>query len=167
MEKVVIVNKKDQVLGEVKRDASHKVKGTLHRGFIIFIFNKKRELLLLKRSKIKKLWPLFWDGCCSHPKLGESYIKAGERRLEEELGFSCKLEYIEKFYYRSVYKNIGSEEEICAVLNGKYDGQIRPNTKEVAEYCWLNLEKLRKEIKEKPEIFTPWLKKALFLLLGK
>ncbi len=167
MEKVVTVDRQDRVLGEEERLKAHQVKGALHRGFTALVFNKKGELLLLKRSKKKQLWPLFWDGCCSHPKLGESYFVAGERRLKEELGFSCKLKYVDKFYYRAIYKNVGSEEEVCAVMRGDYDGEIKPNPDEVAEYRWVNLEKLKKEIKEEPEVFTPWLKKALFLLLAR
>lgn len=163
MEKVVVVNKKDQVLGEKEKVEAHKIKGALHRGFMALIFNKKGEILLLKRSKKKRLWPLFWDSCCSHPRLGESFLEAGERRLKEELDFTCKLKYVDKFYYRAIYKNIGSEEEICAVLVGKYDGKIEPNPEEIADFRWVRLEELKKEIKEKPEIFTPWLKKALSL----
>ena len=158
MGKVVIVNKKDQVLGEESRNVAHQVNGLLHRGFIVLIFNQKRELLLVKRSKKKMLWSLFWDGCCSHPRLGEGYIKAGERRLKEELGFSCQLKHIDKFYYRAVYQDVGSEEEICAVLEGKYNGQIKPDSEEVADYRWIDLEELEKEIKTRPEIFVPWLK---------
>lgn len=161
MEKVVIVNQKGQVLGEAERDASHQLKAVLHRGFMTLVFNQKGELLLLKRSKKKKLWPLFWDGCCSHPRLGESYLEAGERRLKEELRFACKLKQRFKFYYHAVYKNIGSEKEICAVLAGQYDGKVKPNPEEVAEYRWVNLEKLKKEIKERPDVFAPWLIKAV------
>lgn len=167
MDKVVIVDRKDKVLKELTRDEAHGIDGVLHQGFMILIFNQKRELLLSQRSKKKKLWPLFWDGCCSHPRLGESYLQAGERRLKEELGFSCKLKFVGKFYYRSVYKNIGSEEEICAILEGKSDNEIKPNPEEVVSHRWVSLGKLTEEIKEKPEIFTPWLKKALSLHQGK
>ena len=161
MEKVIIVNRQDRVLGEEKRLKTHQVNGVLHRGFIILIFNGKGKLLLVKRSKKKMLWPLFWDGCCSHPGLNETYVQAAERRLKEELGFTCSLKYVDKFYYRAVYKDVGSEEEICAILTGKYDGQIAPNPDEIAEHRWIKIEDLEKEMKEKPEFFAPWLKKAL------
>lgn len=162
--KVVVVNKKDQVLKTVERSKAHQVNGLLHRGFAVFIFNNKGELLLTKRSKKKELWPLFWDNsCCSHPKSGESHVQAGERRLKEELGFSCQLKYLDKFYYRAVYKNVGSEEEICAVLVGKYDEEIKPDPGEIADFRWVRLDELKEEIKKNPELFTPWLKKAVRL----
>jgi isopentenyl-diphosphate delta-isomerase len=164
MDKLIVVNRQDKVLGSKNKEACHTLKGVLHRGFSVFVFNKKGQLLLQKRSQKKKLWPGFWSNtCCSHPRPGESYLQAGKRRLKEELGFSCDLEYLDKFYYRAVYKNIGSENEICAVLIGKYDGRVKPNPKEVAAIRWLDFDQLSQELKEKPEVFTPWLKKELLL----
>lgn len=164
MEKLIVVNRQDQILGSKEKNACHSLKGILHRGFSVFVFNKKGEVLLQKRSRKKKLWPGFWSNtCCSHPKPGESYLQAGEKRLKEELGFACKLKHLDKFYYRAVYKDIGSENEVCAVLVGKHDGKVKPNPKEVADFCWVQFDKLKQEIKEKPEIFTPWLKKEISL----
>lgn len=164
MEKLVVVSRQDQILGSKEKDACHFLKGLLHRGFSVFVFNKKGEVLLQKRSKSKKLWPGFWSNtCCSHPQPGETYIQAGERRLKEELGFTCKLKNLGKFYYRAVYKNVGSENEICAVLVGKHKGRVRPDPQEVTDFRWIQFEQLKQEIKEKPEIFTPWLKKAISL----
>lgn len=170
MEKLIVVNRKDKILGYKDKDACHSLKGILHRGFSVFVFNKKGKVLLQKRGQQKKLWPGAWSNtCCSHPRPGESSLQAGERRLKEELGFTCKLKYLDKFYYRAVDKNIGSENEICTVLVGRYDGRVRTNPKEVADFCWIRLDKLKQELEEKPEIFTPWLKKevSLFLHQGK
>lgn len=164
MDKLVVVNRQDQVLGTKGKKACHTLKGILHRGFSVFVFNQKGEVLLQKRSFQKELWPGFWSNtCCSHPKPGESYLQAGKRRLKQELGFSCQLKYLGKFYYRAVCQKAGSENEICAVLLGKYDGPVKPNPREVAAIRWVNLEKLKKDLKEKPGTLTPWLKKELAL----
>jgi isopentenyl-diphosphate Delta-isomerase len=107
------------------------------------------------------LWPLFWDSsCASHPLEKEDYVASGERRLKQELGFSCSLFFLDKFYYKSKYKKIGIEHEICAILIGTYSGKVKINSEEVMEIKWLNLEKLKEEIKQKPFQFTPWLKKG-------
>lgn len=161
MSQIVLVNRKDEALGASSREKAHRVSGLLHRGFISLIFNKQGELLLVKRSQKKELWPLFWDGCCSHPRPGEDYVAAAERRLKEELGFTCQLKYVNKFYYRSVYKNVGSEEEICAILKGQYDGQVMPNPDEIAAHRWIKMKDLKKEMQEKPEIFAPWFIKTM------
>jgi len=130
MAKLIVVNRQDKILGLKDKDACHSLKGILHRGFSVFVFNKKGEVLLQKRSKNKKLWPGFWSNtCCSHPQPGETCIQAGERRLKE------------------------------------YDGEISLNPKEAAEYRFVSLKNLRKEIEEKPETFTPWLEKEVSLFL--
>lgn len=161
MAKVIVVDRQDKILAENNRDVCHQVSGILHRGFVVLLFNQKGELLLVQRSKKKKLWPLFWDGCCSHPRRGESYTRAAERRLQEELGLTCPLKYLGKFYYRAVYKKVGSEEEICAVLKGQYDGPVKPNPDEIADYRWIKMKDLKKEIKEQSRAFAPWLKLAI------
>lgn len=160
---VIVVNHQDQILGEKERNKAHQINSLLHRGFITFIKNKKKEILLLKRNS-QKLFGHLWDGCCSHPQMGETYVQAGQRRLEEELGFTCPLKQIGKFYYRAVDQNNGTEEEICAVLTGHYNGNIKPNKNEVINLRWLTLEDLKKEIKQMPLAFTPWLIKSLKFL---
>lgn len=161
MSQVILVNRQDKVIGAASRQKAHRVKGLLHRGFISLIFNQQGELLLVKRSQKKQLWPLFWDGCCSHPRSAETNVQAAERRLKEELGFTCSLECVDKFYYRSVYENVGGEEEICAILTGQYYGKITPDPDEIAEYRWIKMAGLKKEMKNQPEAFAPWLKRAM------
>ncbi len=113
------------------------------------------------------LWPLYWDGGASHPRLKEGYNSAGNRRLKEELGINCKLKNVGKFYYKSSYKKVGSENEICAILVGKYKGRIKVNPKEVADVKWLTIDELRKEFKKNPQKYTPWLKKGLNIYQSK
>lgn len=160
---VITVNHQDQILGEKEKNKAHQTKSILHRGFIVFIKNKKGQILLLKRHP-QKLFGRLWDGCCSHPRMGETYIQAGERRLKEELGFTCPLKQLGKFYYRALDSHQGAEEEICAVLIGNYHGPIKTNKNEVSALRWLSLKDLKKRIKENPKIFAPWLKKSLKFL---
>ena len=158
-------------------------KGKLHRAFSVFVVNKKAEMLIQKRSRFKRLWPGFWSNtCCSHfTKVGNEK-KQAERRLKQEMGFSCPLKFLFKLRYKAKYKRsfssevalpaggdssdgetewAGSENEITYVFLGRYDGKVKPNPKEVAEYRWVKIGDLRQEIKEKLEIFTPWFRKAM------
>ena len=59
-EKLILVDKNDNVLGYKSKVECHENDGILHRAFSIFIFNNKNQLLLQKRSDQKLLWPLFW-----------------------------------------------------------------------------------------------------------
>jgi len=163
-EKLFLVDKNDNVIGFEEKEKCHQGKGILHRAIFVLIFNSKKEFLLTQRSKYKPLWPLIWDGACaSHPRYPkESYLDCAKRRLKEELGVSLSaLKYLFKFYYQASYKNLGSEKEICAVFVGVYDGKIKPNKKEIADWRWVDFKKLEEEIKENPEKFSPWLKKTL------
>jgi isopentenyl-diphosphate delta-isomerase len=159
MNKIIAVDPEDRAIGFESKEKCHDGEGILHRAFSIFIFNNKNQLLIQKRSKYKRLWPLYWSNtCCSHPRSDEGYKEAAERRLKEEVGFSCELKYLYKFRYKAKYENIGSENEVCAVLIGKSNHNIIPNPKEISDYKWLALNELKKDINKNPDQYTPWFK---------
>ncbi len=164
MKKLLVVDKKDRVLRLESKEKCHRGKGILHRAFSVYIFNDKNQLLIQQRSKFKKLWPFYWaNSCCSHIRKGEDYLRAGERRLKEELGFTCPLKLVDKFQYQAKYKNIGSENEICAILIGRYNGKekTKKNPQEVKDVKWVNVEKLKKDFNENPQKYAPWFKIGL------
>ncbi len=168
MKKLLLVNKKDEVIGPETKEKCHEGKGVLHRAFSIYIFNAKGRLLIQQRSKFKKLWPLYWtNSCCSHPNKDESYVKTGEKRLKEELGFTCPLKMIDKFQYQAQYKDVGSENELCAILTGEYNGKIKSNIKEVASWKWIDVNKVKGDFKKNPDKYTPWFKTGLKKYLKK
>ena len=167
MPKLIVVNEKGDIIGAKDKLKCHLGQGILHKAFAIFVFNSQNQLLISRRSAEKMLWPLFWENSCSsHPYLGEDLIMTAEKRLREELGFTCKLKYVTEFRYQAFYKKVGAENEICAILVGRYDGQITPNLKEVVEWKWIRLDNLQKEIKKSPEQYAPWLVIGLKKLLA-
>ena len=158
----MLVDKNDKVIGTKEKMKCHEGEGVLHRAFSVYIFNPKGELLIQQRSKQKHLWPLHWsNSCCSHPRKGETYVDSSERRLEEELGFTCALRSVDQFQYRAKYKDVGSENEILTVLVGVYDGEVDPDPGEINKWKWISLEKLKDDIKKNPDLYTPWFKKGL------
>ena len=168
MKKLLLVNSRDKVIGFETKEKCHEEKGILHRAFSVYLFNNKGQLLIQQRSKFKKLWPLYWaNSCCSHPRKDEDYVKAGERRLKEELGFTCPLKMVDKFQYQAKYKNVGSENELCAILKGEYNGRVKSNIKEVASWKWVDVEKTKEDFKKNPDKYTPWFKIGLKRYLKK
>ncbi len=157
---LILVNKKDKVLGYKEKRKCHLGSGLTHRAFSIFIFNDKNEILIQKRAKGKMLWPGFWaNACCSHPRKSESYKKSAKRRLKEEMGIDANLRPVFKFYYQAKYKNIGSENELCSVLVGKCDeNEINSNPEEVEEWKWVSIKELKEDMKNNPDIYAPWFK---------
>lgn len=161
MKKIVLVNKKDEVIGLKEKFEVHKIPVTLHRAISIVIFNKnKTEMLITKRVKTKPTWPSIWSNAvCSHPYPDESYQKAAERRLYEELGFKTPLKEDFHFIYQSKMANkVWGENELDHTFVGRYEGRINPNPSEVDGYEWIKISDLRKDIKKNPKKYTPWFK---------
>jgi len=159
---VVLVNPADEVLGVEDKRQAHLGDGLLHRAFTTIVLNGQGQVLLQKRSVGKMLWPLVWEASCSsHPRLAESYVESGERRLREELGLDCRLEIAGKFTYQASFDGVGAEHEVCALLVGECNGSIAANPHEVAEWRWVDLDTLRDDMAASPSEYAPWLGLAL------
>lgn len=105
------------------------------------------------------LWPGHWaNTCCSHPRRGEAMADAVTRRLAQELGFTCPLEYLYKFVYHAQFGAVGAEHEWCWVYVGRYDGPVDVNATEIAAWRFVGVEALDREIAAAPETFAPWFK---------
>lgn len=153
---VVLINEKDEQLGLMEKQQAH-VAGLLHRAFSVFVFNSKGEVLLQQRALDKYHSPGLWTNtCCSHPRDGETYEQAAHRRLVEEMGFDCEIEPKFHFIYKAQLGEQLFEHELDHVFTGFYEGEIKINPDEVADYKWISMEDLIKDINENPEKYTVW-----------
>lgn len=156
-ELLICVDGADNILDYKTKVECHLGEGLLHRAFSIFIFNTQNQVIMQKRSDQKLLWPLFWsNSCCSHPRKGETTDLAAIRRLEEELGIHTELKYLYTFEYQARFKNIGSENELCAVYIGRSDQMIRLNENEIAEWKYIDIDTLSVDVQKHPDNYTPW-----------
>jgi len=154
---LILVDKNGKEIRKGEKLKVHQ-EGKLHRAFSIFIFNKKGELLLQKRAKSKYHSSGLWSNtCCSHPRPGFDIKEEAKRRLKEEMGIETDLKEIFSFIYKAKVGEL-IEHEFDYVFIGNFDGQPKPNKKEVDDWKWLNKKDLEKEIKANPEKYTPWLK---------
>lgn len=141
--------------------------GLLHRAFSIFIFNLKGSLLLQKRNPRKYHCGNLWSNtCCSHPRPEESLQDATHRRLNEEMGFDCKLYYAGSIIYCARFKNGLIENEFDHIYYGLYDGEIAINPEEVSDHLWIGLHHLREDLASNHGKYTPWLRPALDVFAG-
>ncbi len=166
-ELLVLVDENDKPIGLEEKVKCHLPQGKLHRAFTALIFDENGRLALTKRSEQKMLWPGDWDGTfASHPRENETYESSAERRMPEEIGNFCKMDYLFKFEYHVPYKNIGSENEICGTLLGivKSTHQFNFVKDEISEIRWVSPSALSKELEKNPKIFCPWMLIALYLL---
>ena len=158
-EELILVDQADGEIGHLTKSACHDGDGVLHRAFSLFIFNADGELLLQQRSAQKRLWPLYWsNSCCSHPRHGEIMSQAVERRLFQELGIRCKPSFLYKFIYHAKFADRGAEHEYCSVYLGTSEDEVRPNVHEIADWRYIAPDELDRELRDKPQSFTPWLK---------
>lgn len=154
----ILVDENDQEIGREEKLLTHQ-KALLHRAFSAFIFNDNNELLLHKRADEKYHSAGLWTNtCCSHPQPGETVIEAGQRRLNEEMGFTTSLTPLFWFIYRAELENGLTEHELDHVLIGQYSGEVFPNPEEVSDYRFVSIEALIKEIQLNPNDYTAWLK---------
>lgn len=155
---VVLVDQDDQKLGLMEKQQAH-VAGLLHRAFSVFVFNSKGELMIQQRAASKYHSPTLWTNtCCSHPRDNETYEQAAHRRLEEEMGFDCELEYKFNFIYKAHLENDLIEHELDHVFIGTFDNEPKLNPDEVMAYRWVELDDLKKDMEKNPQNYTAWFK---------
>ena len=159
MDILILVDNNDREIGHEEKDVCHHGKPILHRAFSVFLFNDKDEMLITKRSDLKKTWPGFWsNSCCSHPRKDEDLIEAAHRRVKEELGVEVKLTHIFKFQYDAMYNKEWGENELDHVFIGKHNNVITPERDEITDWKFINIDELRRDVKINPGKYTPWFK---------
>ena len=148
-----VVDENNNVIGQEERDVCLKKK-LLHRAIHVFVFNSKGELLIQKRSMKKKIYPGAWTSSCSgHVSAGQSYGEATVRELEEELGIKVResdLKEIAKFLNKNPI-----DIELCRLHRISHEGPFDFGKEEVDEVKFLPMEKIREELKNFPEKYTP------------
>ena len=172
---VVLVDDNNNEIGTTPKDSVHTKNTPLHRGFSLFLFNSKNELLVTKRSSTKKTFPGVWTNTvCGHPASGESAVDAALRRLEQELGLKRShlvkkqgetlIREVAPYRYRFADVNGIVENEICPVLVGHCDTDPNPDKKEIEGWRWIRWEKFLMDLKKNPTIYSPWCKEEAALI---
>ena len=157
-ELVILVDKNDTQIGLMPKMEAHE-KGILHRAFSVFVLNDDGALMLQQRALHKYHSPGLWTNtCCSHQRDGESNIKAGTRRLQEEMGFVTDLTHATSFIYKAPFDNGLTEHELDHIMLGNYSGDPVINRDEVAAWKWMAVEDVKADIKANPDQYTVWFK---------
>ena len=158
MEEVILVNEKDQPIGQMEKMEAHQ-KGLLHRAFSVLIFNSSDQVLLQKRASNKYHSGGLWTNtCCSHPRPGEKVLESANRRLMEEMGMTADLTERFHFIYKTDLDNDLVEHELDHVLVGQSDDLPKLNSDEAEDFKYIDLETLKQELKSSPENYTVWFK---------
>jgi isopentenyl-diphosphate delta-isomerase len=155
---LILVDEADRRLGHLSKTLCHAGRGVLHRAFSLLIFNGRGELLVQQRAPSKRLWPLYWsNSCCSHPRRSESMEVATQRRLAEELGMRCALQFLFKFQYHAQFDATGAEHELCSVFIGQCDQPPKINRDEIFDWRWVSPHVLQAHMSSADgSLYTPW-----------
>lgn len=161
---IPLVNEQDEIVGEGEKLAVHQA-GLLHRAFSILVHDGHGKWLLHQRAFHKYHSGGLWTNtCCGHPNVGESLENAIHRRLQEEMGFDCQLDFKFKFQYKAQLDQGLFEHEIDHVFIGKFTGTFTVNPDEVAAFRWETLPQIQKEMLANPAQFTVWFKEIVPIL---
>ncbi len=158
-DRLILVDEHDRECGVASKAECHRGHGLLHRAFSVFLQNPRGEILLQQRGPQKPLWPGFWsNSCCSHPRPGESSEAAALRRVREELGVDCELNFLYKFRYQADFGEVGAEHEYCWVFLGRTSAKIVADPDEIAAWEYVSPGEITRRIAADEARFTPWMK---------
>ncbi|CEG56630.1 isopentenyl-diphosphate Delta-isomerase [Legionella fallonii] len=166
---VILVDAQDNCIGTMEKLLAHR-EGKLHRAFSILVFRKNQDtlqLLLQQRANSKYHGGGLWTNtCCSHPLDSLSLPQEASDRLSMEMGIRVPLIEVGIFQYFAKLDNNMYEHEIDHVLIGPWIEQsINPDPQEVNDYCWIDIQHLKRKLAKFPREFTPWLSQVLSMAL--
>ena len=157
---IALVDEQDHILGYEEKLLVHR-QGLLHRAFSIFVLNERGEILLQRRAWQKYHSPGLWTNtCCSHGIEGEPLAVTAARRLQEEMGFTCPLDWQFAFQYQTAFPDGLIEHELDHVYLGHYAGDPNPDPAEVAEWRWTSPFTISRDLRNNSNAYTCWFRLA-------
>jgi isopentenyl-diphosphate delta-isomerase len=157
-DQLILVDRRNRPLAPLGKREVHE-RGLLHRAFSVFLVDPAGRTLLQQRNPAKYHSGGLWaNSCCGHPRWGERTAAAARRRLGEELGLDLPLRPCFRTRYEVRFENGLAESEAVTVLFGAWEGEARPDPREVAATRWLTLDALCGEIEDNPHRFAYWLR---------
>ncbi|MBU1640870.1 MAG: NUDIX domain-containing protein [Proteobacteria bacterium] len=127
-EQVVIVDKRNRVMGQV--DRRHMREGNLlHRSSYVLVVGAEEKLFVQQRAAGKDLYPgLYEPGCAGVVLAGESYEQTARRELAEELGVKdVSLHFAFDFYQETAVNRVWGRVFCC-----RWQGAVVLQDEEVA-----------------------------------
>ncbi|MCH7228186.1 16S rRNA (adenine(1518)-N(6)/adenine(1519)-N(6))-dimethyltransferase RsmA [Haloferula sp. A504] len=145
-----VVDEQDQVVGQATRAEVH-AKKLLHRAVHVFAVNRRGELLLQQRSRLKDVHPGVWDSSVAgHLDAGEDYPAAAEREMAEEMGIrDAEPEEIGRIPPCAAT----GWEHVCLYLV-RWDGRPEFPCSEIESVLWLPPDEIDAWIEVSPQDFA-------------
>lgn len=167
----LLVDEKDNFIGTATKRDCHKVgpdgSVLLHRAFSVFLFNKRGDMFMQRRSSQKVTYPDYYtNACCSHPLYiddkPEDVITAARRRMNHELGIPLDqmdpelFTFLTRVHYHDPGDGVWGEHEIDHILFFQGDVKVKPNCDEISEYSFVPKNEFNAYIPTLEGPITPW-----------
>ena len=156
------VNESDEIVGHGPASEGH-ARGLYTRSVHILLQNLRGEVLICKRPKVKKSYPLLYTSSAGgHVEQDEKYEAAALRELEEELGIVVPLTDAGRF---DVVND--TERAIHRLFVGKIiEAVLKTDPQEIESYRFADLESLRRDVLEHSEIYAHPFQRALYQFIS-
>lgn len=156
---VIWVDEKDNILGEISREKAHR-EGLLHRISVIYLINNKGEILINERAKDEHLD----HSSAGHVDVGESYLEAAKRELEEELGVkNIELQEIGTAIAHDEYKASTSNHIFKIYICNAAPSKLQ--TDEVKSVFWADPKKVYRDMQVNSQKYAGGFKASLKVFL--
>lgn len=148
-----IVDEQDNIITQDTKENKFK-KELISRNVAIFILDDNKNLLIVKRSPQKRSFPNRYDlAACGNVKAGESYEKAADREVEEELGIKCDLMFLTKIFNK--FKENDKEiKYFTGIFLGYFPGEVKLSD-ELVELRKLSVGEVEELVNKNKDLFTP------------
>ena len=144
-----VVDEQNEVIGQRPRGEVHAEK-LRHRAVHVFVFNKRGEIFLQKRSRWKDKQPRKWDSSAAgHVCSGDTYEMTAPRELEEELGVSAPVELVGEI---DACHNTGWE--FVKIYKARHNGPFRLPPSEIEGGDFFTIAQVARWIATRPQDFA-------------
>ncbi len=161
MEKIIIVDDKDNIIGIKERESI--TKKNIYRVSVLWVTNSKEEILLARRSLNKTHSPGKWGPAVAGTvEESETYDSNIIKETEEEIGLknikprkglkikmATKYNYFCQWYFIKIDKNLD---------------EFKLQESEVEEIKWFTREELLRKIKEDQDEFIQSVRRGIEML---
>lgn len=141
-----LVNEEDHVIDKKPRSEVYQKKLLNFRVVNAFVMNRKGQLWIPRRSANKRIFPLCLDmSMGGHVQSGETYDRAFQRELQEELHLDThKIHWNSLGYLTPHQNNMSAFMKVFMI----YQDQIDRDPQEFVESFWLFPREVLQKLKE-------------------
>jgi 16S rRNA (adenine1518-N6/adenine1519-N6)-dimethyltransferase len=145
-----VVDESDRVIAQASRHEVHR-RGLRHRAVHVFVFDRRGDLFLQKRSRWKDRHPGQWDSSAAgHVNAGETYADTAPREIREELGVDAPPVEI-----ASIAACEGTGWEFVRLYRAEHGGPFILPPAEIESGAFFSREQIVRWIAARPQDFAP------------